>query len=55
MTLQGIAAGSRANGSSIGYGSLGRGHINTMNKAEAQKQHEETKARMERYMSGDYS
>jgi hypothetical protein len=55
MTLQGIAAGSRANGSSIGYGSLGRGHINTMNKAEAQQQHEATKARMKRYMSGDYS
>ena len=55
MTLQGIAAGSRANGSTIGYGSLGRGHVNTMSAAEAQKKHEATKARMRRYLQGDFT
>ena len=55
MTLQGIAAGSRANGSSLGYGSLGRGHINTLSKEQAQAKHDAIKAQQKAFLRGDYS
>ena len=55
MTLQRIAADSRANGSSFGCGSLGYGHINTLSKEQAQAKHDATKAQQRAFLRGDYS
>ena len=55
MALLGTATSSRNQGSTFGYGTLGHGHVNTMSTEQAQQRHDETKARLRRYMSGDYS
>ena len=54
MTLEGIANASRSNGSSLGYGSLGRGSCHHMTRQQAASNHQIIKQMAQAQRNSDW-